>query len=58
MKGSHTQKKHKCVYLFEDGLSVFKSHAEENREVREKKTERKGHSVVTRGGISCSVLLF
>lgn len=57
MKGSHT-KKAKGIYLFEDGLSVFKSQAEENRVVRKEKTERKGHSVVTRGGISCSVLLF
>lgn len=42
---------HKLVYLFEDGLSVFKSHVEENRESGER--ERKGHSGVTRGGISC-----
>lgn len=41
------------MYLFKDGLSVFKSHMEENRESGEGKTERKGHSGVTRGGVSC-----
>lgn len=31
---------HKCVYLFEDGLSVFKSHVEENRESGEREREK------------------
>lgn len=36
-----------CVYLFEDGLSVFKLHegGGEERRDGERKTERKGHSV-------------
>lgn len=52
----------KCVYLFEDGLTVFKSHVGKKKEVRERKTERKGHSVGSdqRGYFvqgNCSVLL-
>lgn len=31
---------HKRVYLFEDGLSVFKSHMEENRESGERERQR------------------
>lgn len=41
-----TKKKHtyKRVYLFKDGLSVFKSHMEENRESGEGKTDREKRS--------------
>lgn len=43
MKGRAKRRKntHKRVYLFKDGLSVYKSHIEENRESgeRERKTE-------------------
>lgn len=35
---------HKRVYLFEDGLSVFKSHMEENRESGEREKDREKRS--------------
>lgn len=55
------EKKHICVYLFEDGLSVFKSHEGGKKDVMGEK-ERKGHSVGSdqRGYFvqgNCSVLL-
>lgn len=40
-KKPHT---HKRVYLFEDGLSVFKSHMEENRESGEREKDREKRS--------------
>lgn len=43
MKGRAKRRKkptHKRVYLFEDGLSVFKSHMEENRESGEGEKDR------------------
>lgn len=45
--GVKEKKTYNCVYLFEDGLSVFKSHE------GERKKEKVIVLVVTRGGISC-----
>lgn len=49
---------HKRVYLFEDGLSVFKSHVEENRESgeREKRSFRSDQRGYFMQG-NCTVLL-
>lgn len=56
IEGKEKKKTYKCVYLFEDGLSVFKSHrGERKKEGREKKRQKEKviQLVVTRGGISC-----
>lgn len=58
-KTTHT---HKRVYLFEDGLSVFKSCVEENRESgeREKDREKRSFRSDQRGCFvkgNCTVLL-
>lgn len=48
IEGERGEQTHTCVYLFEDGLSVFRSDADVSWE---REVQRKGHFVVTRGGI-------
>lgn len=59
-EGKQKKKKHthKRVYLFEDGLSEFKSHGEENRESgeREKRSFRSDQRGYFMQG-NCTVLL-